>query len=630
MSGSLGVWWRVALALSIAFFFLNLNYAPLWNPDEGRYAAASLEMAQPFQGAPDWVVPHLNSVPRLNKPPLVYWTTASIMRVLGANEISARLTSAISAFLVLIIVWQLGRHMFGPRAALLAAMVWATAIFPFALARVLNTDMLLCVAITIVIGGVWMALETGRWTLGSGPQAARFNWRAALLSGVGMGMGLLAKGPVAIALPLLIGFAYLFARNWRRGNNWFIAIMVWLSRTWRDLRRDKALWMSLLIALTIGLAMAMPWVWAVSQRVPNFLRTFLLNENLARFSGGADYHDPTPFWYYVPVIIVGLLPWPAFLLWSRVQAVKSESSSDTMPIRATRFLWLWVVIVVGIFSLSSTKLVTYVLPAFPALALLIGVAFDRALERRPGPMWWPAIAISLAFNIILAVTALVYLTNDKTLPRSEALPYALALAVVMIVVSVLLWLAARGGDVRRVFGVQWATAMLFHALLLPIAGQIGRYEDVSAMLRSMKPFMRSDDLFVMYHSFQPTAMFYFQRPIPIVDFYNSSGLDETAIARSKYFWKGEEHPPADVLKRPERVFMLLRWNDPDLRTKFQGFHRVGADNDFLIVSNRPAQPELSFLAMAPRKLEERAKAYPELRLPESATATQATSTTLTP
>jgi len=467
-----------------------------------------------------------------------------------------------------------------------------------------------------------MALENGHWSIGSGPQAARFNGRAALVAGVGMGMGLLAKGPVAIVLPLLIGFSYLFARNWRGGNNWFIAIAVWLSRTWRDLRRDKVLWLSLLVALAIGLLMAVPWVWAVSQRVPNFLRTFLLNENLARFSGGADYHDPTPFWYYLPVLVVGLLPWPAFLLWSRVGSAKSEDSSDAMPMRATRFLWLWVAIVVGVFSLSSTKLVTYVLPAFPALALLIGVAFDRAFERRPGSMWWPAIALSVGFNITLAVATLVYLTNEKTLPRSEALPYALALGVVMMVVSTLLWLAARRGDVRRVFGVQWATAMLFHALLLPLAGHIGRYEDVSAMLRAMKPLMREDDLFVMYHSFQPTAMFYLQRPIPIVDFFNSSGLDEATIARSKYFWKGEEHPTSIVLKRPERVFLLLRWNDPDLRTKIRGFHRVGTNNDFVIVSNRPAPPEFSFDLMAPRKLEERIKAYPELQLPSDAAVQQ--------
>ena len=344
-----GLWWRIALALSIAFLFWNLGYAPLWNPDEGRYAAASLEMAHPFEGEPDWVVPHLNTIPRLNKPPLVYWTTASLIRLLGPNETAARLTSAISALLIALLVWLLGRSMFGPRAALLATLVWTTAIFPFALARVLNTDMLLCAAMTLVISGVWMALENGHWSLGSGPQGARFNGRAAVVAGLGMGLGLLAKGPVAVVLPLLIGFAYLVARNWRSGNNRFIAVAVCISRAWRDLRRDKVLWLSLCVALFIGLLMAMPWVWAVSQRVPSFLRTFLLSENVARFSGGADYHDPTPFWYYLPVVVVGLLPWPAFLLWCRSKSASLDTGAPDVAARAPLFLWLWVAIVVGVF-----------------------------------------------------------------------------------------------------------------------------------------------------------------------------------------------------------------------------------------------------------------------------------------
>lgn len=615
------MWWRVALALSITLLLWNLNYAPLWNPDEGRYAAASLEMASPFEGAPDWIVPHLNTIPRLNKPPLVYWTTAAFIRLFGPSEISARLTSALAAISVAFLVWQLGRHMLGARAALLATLVWTTAIFPFALARVLNTDMLLCAAITLVIAGVWMALENGSWTIDRGAQHSRFDGRAATVAGLGMGLGLLTKGPVAIVLPLLIGFVYLFARNWRHGNNWLIAVAVWLSRTWRDLKRDKPLWLNLSIALLIGLLMVMPWVWAVSQRVPNFLQTFLLNENLARFSGGADYHDPTPFWYYLPVVIVGLLPWPAFLLWSRIRNAKFEGHAksdggtpDALALRAPLFLWIWVAVVVGVFSFSSTKLVTYVLPAFPALALLIGLAFDRAFERRPGAAWWPAIAISLVFNLVLAGAALVYLTNDKTLPRQEALPYGVALVIVMLLVSALLMMAARTGDARRVFSVQWATAMLFHVLLLPLAGRVGHYEDSSRMLLTMRPFLRGDDLFVMYDSFQPTAMFYFRRAIPIINFFNSSGLDETSLARSKYFWKSEEHPTSSLLQRPERVFLLLRWSDPNLPAKTRGFHRVGTNNDFVIVSNRPVPPEMSFQFIAPRKKEQRQSEHPELRL----------------
>jgi 4-amino-4-deoxy-L-arabinose transferase-like glycosyltransferase len=605
--------WRVALILSALFLVLHLSYAPLFNPDEGRYASASLEMEQGFEGrAPDWVVPYLNTVPRLNKPPLVYWVAGAFMRVLGPTETSARLASAMAALGVMALVWHLGNVMFGRRVALLGALVWATATFPFGLARVLNTDMLLCFSITLGLVGIWHALENGRWTSEDGPDPrARVHWRPVLVAGIGMGLALLSKGPVGVALPLLIGFIYLFARNWQGLS----APTTFLSRTGRDLWRDKVLWLSLLPALCIALAMALPWVMAISQRIPHFLENFLLNENLGRFSGSQEYHDPTPFWYYVPVVLLGLLPWPMFLLWSgpqRAEVVRDETQA-AFEARARWFLWLWALIPVVAFSFSSTKLVTYILPSFPAFCLLLGQACSRAFKSQSDAstptipvsprLWWSAIGGTALLNILIAVGLTTYLTSDKTLPRSEGLLLSALLLLVLVGGSLVLLGVARQQRGERVFAVVWLIAMSLHALVLYGAGRVALYEDASPIVRAIAPHMAPSDRLVLYKTFQPAAIFYMQRPVEIVDFTNNSGLEETTLRQSKYFPPHDDQLLDRLQRSSQRVYVLLKWGDNMPQQFPQGFHLVAASNDYYLISNRPAPAGFRYEFIAPRKRE---------------------------
>ncbi len=288
--------WRILALVAAIFLFVHLDYAPFFNPDEGRYASASLEMARGFDGkAPDWVVPHLNSVPRLNKPPLVYWTAATAINFIGANEIAGRLPSALAGLGTMIIVWLLAAHIFNRRAAWLSAIVWATSLFPFAFARILNTDMLLTFAISLATLGVWQVID---WPQNQNEPSETSSawWPGALVAGVGMGLALLAKGPVGLAFPLIIAFLWILA-----------------MRRWQVLTSAHT-WLALFVAIAIAVAMAWPWVHAISERVPNFLRRFLIEENLGRFAGGVEYHKPTPIYYYLPVILIALLPWSGWLL----------------------------------------------------------------------------------------------------------------------------------------------------------------------------------------------------------------------------------------------------------------------------------------------------------------------------
>jgi 4-amino-4-deoxy-L-arabinose transferase-like glycosyltransferase len=614
--------WRVALWLSALSLIVHLGYSNMWNPDEGRYASASLEMIRGFEGrGPDWVVPYLNTIPRLNKPPLVYWVAGTFMTLLGPNETAARLGSALAALGVMGLLWYLGRIMFGPRVALLGAIVWATALFPFGLARTLNTDMLLCFAITLAITGIWQALERGRWTQDNGPDVKeRFDFKPALIAGIGMGLALLAKGPVGMALPLLIGFVYLFARNWRSqtairdvdGNRQFLSAgTLMVSRTWRDLGRDKVLWLSLLSGALLAVAIAIPWYLAVSQREPEFLQNFFINENLGRFSGGTRYHGSTPIWYYVPVVLIALVPWTPFLLWTGPQrGSHAEPQLADYEDRSRRFLWVWAMLPVLLFSVSSTKLVTYILPAFPAFCLLIGQGCSRVWARDDGDpsvliskrLWWLVTGTTVALLLFMSVLLSAYLLTNKTVPRSEGLLMMVPLLMILLGGAGALAWAARRRQGSHVVAAVWGCSMLLHVYLLPSSGYIGKYEDSSALTQSIAPYVKPEDRFVLYRTFQPTAMFYLQRPVEIVDFENNSGLDDAVIARSKYFLPVSDGLLAEILRSPQRTYVLIKWNGMP-KTLLQPSYVIGVNNDYRLISNRPAPEGYAFEKVAPKKRE---------------------------
>ena len=587
--------WRILALIAAIFLFVHLDYAPFFNPDEGRYASASLEMARGFDGnAPDWIVPHLNSVPRLNKPPLVYWTAATAINVFGANEFAGRLPSALAGFGTMIIVWLLAARIFNRRAAWLSAIVWATALFPFAFARILNTDMLLTFAIALAALGIWQVID---WPQNDTAPTETLPawWPGALLAGVGMGLALLAKGPVGLAFPLVIAFLWIIAmRRWRIFGS---------ARTW----------LALIVAIAMAIAMAWPWVAAVSERVPNFLRRFLIEENLGRFSGGVEYHKPKPIYYYLPIIAIALLPWSGWLLaLPRIlrHPQEREAGDDERAAYTQRGIWflvMWALVIVGVFSLSSTKLVSYIMPALPALCILIGMIFEARLQRTENSdatkfslVWQIAMGFVIAFYAILAGGVAWFLSNGKTMPLSAGLPFIIAVAIVCIGGIGGVWRGWRLQRARDIFLSQWLTAVAIHIVILIAAGRVARYEDSAVMVEALRPYLKPNDTFVLHRQFLPSTIFYLGRPLLIGDFINTSGLDDAAIARSPYFISTD-----GLLERlardSKRAFVLIRVNNPDLKTLPSGLQIIARSNDYRILSNRPAPPGFSFDYVAPRK-----------------------------
>ncbi|MDO9531628.1 MAG: glycosyltransferase family 39 protein [Deltaproteobacteria bacterium] len=317
----------ILMVAGLVIFFYRLGGPGLIDPDEGRYA----EIAREFFVLRDWGIPHLNLLPYLEKPPLVYWLTALSFKVCGFTEMAARLPSAVSALGGVFLAYGLGRAFWGPGPGMLGALVLASAAGYVALGRILTLDMTFALWLNVGIGLGYLALSRGQNRL----------WPWAYLA---LALAVLTKGPVALVLAGLVWVIWVIVN--RRSGRPLIQIRGWV----------------LLAVITL------PWFVYVQWRYPEFFRFFILEQHLGRFLTPAIH--PEPLWYYVPVVLGLLLPWTWLLPWTLAAAGRWRDPDY-------RFLVIWAAVIVVFFSLSRGKLVPYILPALLPLALLVGHGLAR-------------------------------------------------------------------------------------------------------------------------------------------------------------------------------------------------------------------------------------------------------------
>ena len=308
-----------ALAL-YCLYFLGLGRCGLLGPDEPRYAAIGLRMA----GSGDFVMPVLWGQPWFEKPPLLYWMTAAASRMGLDSELAPRLPVALLSVAFLLFFLAVLRREFGARAALFAAAILATSAGWLGYSHIAVTDLPLSATFA---AGMLLLLRPA------------VSWRRAAASGALFGLAVLAKGlvPFVLLLPAL-----------------------WLLR--RNIR-------ALAVMLAVALAVALPWYATISARAGRvFFDEFIWKHHFARFASDALQHVQ-PWWYYAPVLMVGLAPWtPLAALLRRRTFLDARA----------RFLLAWFLWGLVFFSASRNKLPGYVLPLLPAAAALLGVALDAA------------------------------------------------------------------------------------------------------------------------------------------------------------------------------------------------------------------------------------------------------------
>jgi 4-amino-4-deoxy-L-arabinose transferase-like glycosyltransferase len=330
------------LALTFGLLcFQFLGRFPLMEPDEGRYSEIPREMLERM----DFITPTLNYVKYFEKPPLLYWLNALSFALFGQNEFAARFPCALAGLLTILATYWIGRELFGRRTGLLAALVLGTSAGFIPQARINLTDMPLTFSLTLCLGAFILAVRDR-----VGRKGLYYH-----LFYLGAALAVLAKGLIGIVFPGAIIFLFMLFR-----------------KKWGVLRE-----MRLPSGIPLFLLVAAPWFVIVSLKNPEFARFFFIHEHFERFLTTV-HRRYEPFWYFIPVLLLTLFPWSVILfraLRSAWQQRRGEQG-DTLA-----WLAIWAAFIFLFFSKSSSKLIPYILPIIPPLALLVAVTLDEALER---------------------------------------------------------------------------------------------------------------------------------------------------------------------------------------------------------------------------------------------------------
>ncbi len=414
------------LAFCGFFFFAGIQLLGLLGPDEPRYAQVAREMLQRH----DWVTPYLYGQPWLEKPPLYYWSAMVMYKVTGeVSDWAARLPSAIFSSLLIFFIYLWARR-FRRGMELDAAVITAASAMVLAFGRSASTDSLLMVFSTLAMLSwfSWHASRNRGWLLGF------YSFLA---------LATLAKGPVALLLAFLIILVFAVLR--RSGQ-------IFLRTLWP-------------IGIVLYLILALPWFIAVQHANPEFFRVFILQHSVGRYTGGFESH-PQPFWFYVPIALLAVLPWTVFVVNAMVDAIRDWRFSVEQPpgeedLRT--YLTVWTLVVVVFFSLSRSKLPGYILPAVPAGSILLANFILRREQEGDKPAFWLILLHALLSAAIL-VGALVLPFRLLKVSMGRG---AIAIAVTLAIVAVLsLWASLMTQGYRMLRFTTLIPVIIAFALLL--------------------------------------------------------------------------------------------------------------------------------------------------------------------
>jgi len=497
--------------VGLILFFFRLEAPGLMDPDEGRYAEIAREMLL----LKDWLIPHLNLLPYLEKPPLVYWLTALCFQVLGPSELAARLPSALCALGGIILAYGLGKAFWGPAAGMLSALVLATCGGYVVMGRLLTLDMALTFFLNLGVALGYLALSRERRGL----------WPWAYLA---LALGVLTKGPVALVLPAII----------------------WTAAAWTQGRPLLRSWLHPWSLALLG-AVSLPWFIGVSVRYPDFWRFFILEQHLGRYLTKAIHHHQ-PFYYYLPILLGFMLPWSWLLPW----ALGRERPQDH-PDRL--FLLIWAAAILLFFTLSRGKLAPYILPALLPLALLVGHSLSglagdgRRISESRGLMLTLGIWTLLGWVAMgLYIWPPAFLT-PLVIQGALVSPCALLGVIVLALTPTfaLIW--------RRV-GVLLVGAMLLGVLVFFGMEKVSEQRSPRDMALILKSQWRPGAGLVGYRLYSQGISYYSGQIFHILEFPTELDYGRTLARQNSLFFHTPEEMASWVKARP-LVFFFLRAGD---------------------------------------------------------------------
>lgn len=505
-------WWLLLpLAVAVAGLVFDLGGYPLLDPDEGRNAEVAREMAS----TGDYVVPRLNGLPYLDKPVLFFAAAAASMELLGPTETAARLPSLLFTLATVALVGWFATRLYGREAGIVAAGATASTPFALAYARTVIFDAALTFWVVLALVGFYFAIEgrasdrargARRAAPTSTPPSPAMSlgrlaqpWVYTSLAWGAMALGVLTKGPVALAIPLLVAVPY---AGWRRA------------------------WWALADATSVLLFVALvgPWLYAMSSEVPGFLRYALVTETALRLTTD-ELHRVEPFWYFLAIFPLAAFPW----------TVVAAGTWRGRPDARAVFFLLWILVPLLLFTLSQSKRPQYVLPLVPAVGLLVAGQWVR--ETRG------ALGARLGGGALLALAA-VLLTGPGLI--AGAVDATTAIAVEIPATAAKLGAACAVGGTLAWFGAARRREVALLGLAVPVAAipfvsrglmdEIGRERSGAELAAAVQPVVERDMEVVAVEAFPLSLPFYLRRTLVLAT-HDGAELTSNYLVRHLDRWR---------------------------------------------------------------------------------------------
>lgn len=508
-------------------FFINLGKSSLWDEDEPKNAECGREMLE--RG--DWIVPTFNYDLRTDKPILLYWLMLTAYREWGVSEFTARLASALMSTGTCLLTFLIGRRMYGGEAGLWSGLVLCCTLMFCVVSRASTPDATFIFCSTLAF---WLFVEgvssTQRRLAASAEMPNQQDGFGSFLKTIlpttpllwltwaALGLAVLAKGPAGWLLPsLVIVFFQLWMIRLHEApaisRNEMVALS-WWQQLWQSVCQLCALprlkivaaHLSPLVWIGIPLAIALPWYLAVGWVTKGaWLVGFLGTHNAARFLTPMEGHSG-PMVYYVAAICLGFFPWTSFLivaLWQTIGRARRERNPAWQDV----FLLSWVGVYTVFFSFSGTKLPNYVLPCYPALAVLTGRMLDRWARTSPdvGPrtlqtLFGGGIGVGIIWLIAFP------LVTQRSLP--DASPSALAGIIPLAVGVIAFWLVRRQRWQAAITTFACGGLAFYVSVFGMVVPQVSRYQASEPVTRLIHNELGKSNVVGALNCFTPSLVFY--------------------------------------------------------------------------------------------------------------------------
>lgn len=479
-------YWLLLICIFTAFWFGTIDHRRLIDPDEGRYA----EIAREMVASGDWLTPRLNDLKYFEKPPLQYWATAAAFTLFGEHHWTARLWSALTGFFgILFTVFAVGR-LFNPTTGWIAGAVLASSLLWNLIGHVNTLDM----GVSAFLAAAVFALCLAQRDEATPAESRRWQDGAWIL----LALATLSKGLIGIVLPAATVVIYAL---WQHDLG-----LVFRIRPWRG--------------LAILLLITAPWFIAVSLANPEFAWFFFVHEHLQRFLTKV-HHRYEPMWYFIPILLLGMLPWLGSLLPGIRTGFGEDASKRFQP---QRFLLVWAALVFIFFSVSDSKLPSYILPIFPALAALVALHLGSS-STRPRHRGDALFAVGIGLLGLCLTPFVIHRAATlemETVYRSYQ-PWLYGAAALFLAAGVGAFFLARKNQLAAIGVLAAASFCSGQAIILghDAFGAVNSAHDVALAIRSQVP---PNVPFYSVNTYDQSLQFYLRRTTTMVEYKDELGF----------------------------------------------------------------------------------------------------------